>query len=99
MLNATTSDPVSLGGATLADPMATRRTERTIQTAVRFPASWLPRLERIAERLSSPGIDVSQAAAIRAAMSRGLDALEAELGTGDPEPKPKARTTKGKTRT
>lgn len=97
MLNATTPDPVPLGGATLADPMATRRTERTVQTAVRFPASWLPRLERIAERLSSPGIDVSQASAIRAVMARGLDALEAELGMGEPEPK--ARTTKGKTRT
>lgn len=98
MLNATTSDPVSLGGATLADPMATRRTERTIQTAVRFPASWLPRLERIAERLSSPGIDVSQAAAIRAVMSRGLDALEAELGITEAEAKPKPKPTKGKAR-
>lgn len=84
------------GGATLADPMATRRTERTIQTAVRFPASWLPRLERIAERLSSPGIDVSQASAIRAVMSRGLDVLEGELGIGESEPTPKP--TKGKAR-
>ena len=76
--------------------MATRRTERSIQTAVRFPASWRPRLERIVEKLSSPGIDISQSAAIRAVMSRGLNVLEAELGTEESAPEP--AKAKGKAR-
>lgn len=57
-----------------------RTTEKTRQTAVRLPEDWFARLDTIAERLSQPGIEVSQAGAIRAALARGLDALETELG-------------------
>jgi len=54
--------------------------ERTAQTAVRMPESWVPRLDALAAKLSQPGINVSQAAVIRAALARGIAALEAENG-------------------
>jgi len=55
--------------------------------AVRVDDATLARLARLVERLSAvaPGINVSQADAIRVAIIRGLDAIEAELppaGTG-----------------
>ena len=52
-----------------------RTTEKTRQTAVRLPEDWFTRLDTIAERLSQPGIEVSQAGAIRAALARALHAL------------------------
>ena len=51
--------------------------ERTVQTAVRMPASWIPRLEAIGKKLGETGLDVSQAAVIRVALARGIAALEA----------------------
>jgi hypothetical protein len=54
--------------------------ERTVQTAVRMPESWVPRLDALAAKLSQPGINVSQAAVIRAALARGIAALETEDG-------------------
>ena len=52
--------------------------ERTVQKPVRMPESWVPRLKTLAERLGESGIPVSESAVIRLALSRGLDALEAE---------------------
>lgn len=57
-----------------------RERERTVQTAVRVPESWIPRLDVLAGKLSQPGISVSQAAVIRAALARGISALEGENG-------------------
>lgn len=80
--------------------------ERTVQTAVRMPESWISRLDAIGARLGETGLDVSQAAVIRVALARGIAALEAEHGIapqnapaetsekGEPKParKPASRT-------
>jgi hypothetical protein len=71
-----------------------RTTEKTRQTAVRLPEDWFARLDVIAEKLARPGIPVSQADAIRAAMARGLDALEAEYGIKAKETPTKAKREK-----
>jgi hypothetical protein len=54
--------------------------ERTVQKPVRMPESWGPRLRTLSVKLAETGIPVSEAAVIRLALSRGLDALEAEHG-------------------
>jgi hypothetical protein len=63
--------------------------ERTVQTAVRLPESWIARLDAIAGKLGASGLDVSQAAAIRVCLGRGIAALEAEHGIA-PAPAPVA---------
>ena len=62
--------------------------ERTVQTAVRLPESWIPRLDAIAGKLGAAGLDVSQAAAIRVCLGRGIAALEAEHGIAPASPAP-----------
>jgi hypothetical protein len=60
--------------------------EKTVQMAVRIPESWLARADRLAKRLTmTPDIPVNRTAVIRAAMSRGLDAMEAEYTAASPE--------------
>jgi hypothetical protein len=70
--------------------------DETVQTAIRIPAAWVPRLHEIAGRISRPGIPITQADAMRAAIAEGLGVLEAQLGIAQtptaietPEPKPK----------
>src|SRR5262249_17431490 len=58
--------------------------ERTVQTAVRMPESWIPRLDAIAAKLGDTGLDVSQAAVIRVALARGIAALEEAHGLARP---------------
>lgn len=71
--------------------------ERTVQTAVRMPESWIPRLDAIAAKLGATGLDVSQAAAIRVALARGIAALEAEHGIAPaPSTPPAPPAAKGK---
>lgn len=52
--------------------------ENTTQTAVRLPDSWLERLDKIAERMSQPGITLTRTEALRAAIFRGIEQLEGE---------------------
>jgi predicted DNA-binding protein len=52
--------------------------ENTIQTAVRVPESWLDRLDKIAEKLSRPGADLTRAEALRVALYRGIEQIENE---------------------
>ena len=55
--------------------------EKTVQVAVRIPESWITRADRLAEQLTmTPEIPVNRTAVLRAAMGKGLDALEAEHG-------------------
>jgi predicted DNA-binding protein len=54
------------------------KAEKQVQTAIRVPASWLVRLDKIAERLSQPGMRVTRAEALRVATARGIVELEAE---------------------
>jgi hypothetical protein len=69
--------------------MPRRPAEPTVQTAVRFPKSWLARLDAVAAKLTEQqaGNPVSQATAIRVCLSRGLEVVEKEYGLA----KPKAR--------
>ena len=59
---------------------------------IRADQETLDRIDRLAARLSRPGAELTRSDATRAAVLRGLDAMEAELG---PAPKPAAK--KGKT--
>jgi predicted DNA-binding protein len=52
--------------------------EQQVQTAIRVPASWLGRLDKIAERLSQPGMRVTRAEVLRIAAARGILELESE---------------------
>lgn len=57
--------------------------EKTVQVALRIPESWITRADRLAERLTmTPEIPVNRTAVLRAAMGKGLDAMEAEHGAG-----------------
>jgi predicted transcriptional regulator len=49
-----------------------------LQTAVRLSHDTVGRIDRLAERISQPGLTVSRSEALRLAILRGLDALEAE---------------------
>lgn len=53
------------------------------QLTLRVSATEVDRLDRLAASLSerTPGVDVNRSAAARAAILRGLDALEAETAT------------------
>ena len=51
-----------------------------VQTAIRFPTEWVPRLQAIAGKLSRPGIPVTPSDAMRAAIAEGLRVLEEQLG-------------------
>jgi hypothetical protein len=61
----------------------------TVQTAVRLPEEWMPRLQEVAERLSRPGIPIRTADAIRAAIAEGLTVLEGQLQIRRTSPKGK----------
>jgi hypothetical protein len=84
---------------------------RTVQVAIRIPSGWVPLLQKVAERLSHPGIPLTQADAMRAAIFEGLEVLRVRHGVertpvnaetadtidhGIRDAKPKARATKGK---
>ena len=50
------------------------------QTAIRIPSQWVTELHEIAGRLSRPGIPVTQADAMRAAIAEGIAVLRKDLG-------------------
>lgn len=47
-------------------------------TVIRHPKSWLGRFDKIAERMSQPGLRVTRVGVLRLAIHQGLDQLEAE---------------------
>jgi hypothetical protein len=55
-----------------------QKNENTTQLAVRLPEAWLARLDSLIPWLAKPGVATTRTDAIRAALARGLDALEAE---------------------
>jgi len=59
-------------------PLPRPKTENTAQLAVRIPDAWLPRLDALIPWLAKPGVSATRTDAIRAVMSRGLDAFEEE---------------------
>ena len=61
------------------DDAMTREKEEMFQTAVRIPRAWGDRLEVLGKKLS-PVIPLPMAAVLRAALERGITALEADAG-------------------
>jgi hypothetical protein len=60
--------------------MASEKEENQVQTAVRIPESWFARLDKIADRMSQPGLPIKRTEALRLAIARGMAELEAEGG-------------------
>ena len=60
-------------------PMPRAPTENSIQIAVRVPPAWLERADALAPTIARPGIAATRTDVLRAALARGLDALEQEL--------------------
>jgi predicted DNA-binding protein len=58
--------------------MVDKQEESQIQTAVRLPASWVERIDKLAESMSQPGRPATRAGALRSALYRGLVELEKE---------------------
>jgi len=48
------------------------------QVAIRVPREWLDRASHLVPGLSRPGIEVTRSDVLRAALAKGLDALEAD---------------------
>lgn len=60
--------------------MPRKKSENTAQVAIRLPQSCLDRCDVLIVRLAIPGMRMDRADVLRAALMRGLDALEAEKG-------------------
>lgn len=58
--------------------------EPTVQTAIRIPQSWLPRVQAIVDRLAADHIGVKPAGIMRSALGLGLETLEAKYGLTPP---------------
>lgn len=52
----------------------------TLQVSVHVPEDWEGEIEELAEAMSQPGITVTKADVMRAALRVGLDALAAKHG-------------------
>jgi hypothetical protein len=60
------------------------KTENTEQLVVRVPKSLRDRLEALIPRLAQPGVSITLTDAVRAALVRGVDALEAATAESKP---------------
>jgi predicted DNA-binding protein len=58
--------------------MTTKDSEEQVQTAIRLPQSLLDRLDRLAEKMSQPGMKITRTEVLRLALFKGVDQLEAE---------------------
>jgi predicted transcriptional regulator len=52
--------------------------EQHVQVAIRVPESVLERVDRIADKMSQPGMRVTRTDVLRLATYRGVEQLEAE---------------------
>jgi len=52
--------------------------DHQVQTAIRLSEALLARIDKIAERMSQPGMQVTRAEVLRLAAFRGVAAIEAE---------------------
>jgi predicted DNA-binding protein len=52
--------------------------DQQVQTAIRLPESVLSRADKLAERLSQPGMTVTRTEVLRLALHKGLAELESE---------------------
>ena len=58
----------------------------TLQLAVRIPREWLARLDALVPKIAQAGVQTTRTDAIRAALAKGLDALETQLGHAAQDP-------------
>jgi hypothetical protein len=72
------------------------KTENTEQLVVRVPAALRTRLEALIPRLAPPGVSITMTDVVRAALMRGVDALESSDATPSAPSKspPPAKTTR-----
>jgi|HubBroStandDraft_1064217.scaffolds.fasta_scaffold428071_1 hypothetical protein len=56
----------------------------TLQLAVRIPRAWLSRLDALIPKIAQAGVQTTRTDAIRAALAKGIDALEAQFGDDTP---------------
>jgi hypothetical protein len=73
------------------NPKMPRPKTDTLQLAVRIPRAWLARLDALIPKIAQAGVQTTRTDAIRAALARGLDALEEQFGEPPPQPTPKPR--------
>ena len=59
-------------------PMPRPPSENTFQVTFKIPETWIAQADRVAASMSHPGVTLTRTDALRAALARGLDALEAE---------------------
>lgn len=62
----------------------------TLQLAVRIPRAWLGRLDALIPKIAQAGVQTTRTDAIRAALAKGLDALEVQF-PDEPPAKPSRR--------
>lgn len=59
--------------------MATEKQEdEMVQTAIKVRRSWLSRIDKIAERMSTPSLEINRTDAIRAAIHQWMEKMETE---------------------
>ena len=58
--------------------MSTERESNDVQVAIRLSSAWLERLDKLAERMSQPGIQLTRTDLHRVALHRGIELLESE---------------------
>ena len=63
----------------------------TLQLAVRIPRPWLARLDALTPKLAQAGVQTTRTDAIRAALAKGLDALEAQFADVAPSKPSRSR--------
>jgi len=62
----------------VTDPVARPPSDNSTQIAIRIPDAWLERADALRPKLGEPGFSVTRTDIVRAALARGLVALEAE---------------------
>lgn len=64
------------------------------QVALRLPKAWTERADKLRERgvVAETGVGVTRLDVLRAAIARGLEALEAEADKPSPRPRPRKRS-------
>ena len=62
----------------VSESMPRKPSENTTQIALRVPDAWLERCDSLIPWITRPGINMTRTDIMRAALARGLDALESE---------------------
>ena len=59
----------------------------SVQIAIRIPRSWLAEADKVAALIGQPGFQATRTDAFRAALARGLEAIQAEHAPATKKPK------------